>query len=88
MGNRRTDIQIIGDILRVQKACKTDIALEANIGHPQLDTYLNFLIDRGFITRECDSRAALYYVTPLGNELLKSIDNVTRLLGLTVSCPE
>lgn len=81
MNGKRVDIQIIGDILRLREAGKTEIALAANLGHRQLERYLGLLMHRGFLEEDTGRRVPVYRVTPKGQELLKRIDRVTQPLG-------
>lgn len=45
MNRRRWEIQIIGDILRLGTARKTEIMYSANMSYSQLARYLDFLLD-------------------------------------------
>ncbi len=81
MRTRRASIQIIADILRLGEAGKTDIGLYANLGYPQLDRYLEFLVKGGFLERR-ERPVPRYQVTPQGRELLESICRVTEALEL------
>ncbi len=82
---RRLEIQIIGDILRLGRAGKTDIALFANLGHQQLEKYLGYLTEAGFVEREDHSRPPVYQVTSKGRDLLESIERVCADLGFDTS---
>jgi predicted transcriptional regulator len=78
---KRVDIQIMGDILRLQEGGKTEIAFCANLGYLQLESYLSLLVDKGFIEEDNHLRTAIFHVTPQGQELLRSIERVTEALG-------
>ena len=82
---RRLEFQILGDILRLGRAGKTEIALFANLGHLQLEKYLGFLVGAGFMEKEDHERPPAYRVTPRGVELLETIERVSADLGLDTS---
>ncbi len=84
MNNRRSNIEIIADMLRVGKngAGKTEIMYSVNMSYSQIQTYLGFLLSHGFIDKvKVGNPSVTYQVTELGLKLLKSIDNVTEILG-------
>lgn len=85
VGRRRSSIQIIRDMLKVGEngAGKTEIMYSANMSYSQLQKYLNFLINQGFIDRvEVGNPIVTYQVTERGRSLLKSIDTVLEVLEL------
>jgi len=84
MNNRRSNIKIIADMLRVGEngAGKTEIMYSANMSYSQLQKYLGFLMSQGFITKvEVGNPVVTYQVTELGLKLIKSIDSVMEILG-------
>jgi len=84
MNNRRSNIEIIADMLRVGEngAGKTEIMYSANMSYSQLQKYLGFLMSQGFIDKvEVGNPVVTYQVTELGLKLLKSIDSVIEMLG-------
>lgn len=84
MNNRRSNIEIIADMLRVGEngAGKTEIMYSANMSYSQIQRYLGFLIGHGFINRmKVGNPAVTYQVTDLGLKLLKNIDSVMEILG-------
>jgi len=87
MKHRRCNIEIIGDMLRVggNGAGKTEIMYSANMSYYQLQKYLRFLLDRGFIDRLVAENSHFNYrLTEKGTKLLKSIDNVLEVLEFEV----
>ena len=85
MNHRRSNIEIIGDMLRVGEngAGKTEIMYSVNMSYSQIQKYLGFLISHGFIDRlEVGNPAVTYQVTEKGQGLLKSIDSVLAVLEL------
>ena len=85
VNRRRSDIEIIADMLRVGKngAGKTKIMYHADMSYSQIQKYLGFLSNRGFIARVGTvNPLTTYRATQSGLELLRSIDNVTEMLGL------
>lgn len=84
MNNRRSNIEIIANMLRVGEngAGKTEIMYSANMSYSQLQKYLGFLMSHGFINKvEVGNPVVTYQVTELGLKLLKSIDSVIEMLG-------
>lgn len=83
MSRRRSNIEIISDMLRVGEngAGKTEIMYSANMSYSQLQKYLGFLIGHGFIDRlEVGNPVVTYRVTEKGLGLLRSIDTVLEVL--------
>ena len=83
MNRRRSNIEIMADMLRVGEngAGKTEIMYSANMSYGQLQKYLGFLINHGFINKlEVGNPMVTYVVTKKGRGLLKSIDGVLEVL--------
>jgi len=84
MNNRRSNIDVIADILRLGEAGKTEIMYSANMSYRQLQRYLNSLTQGGFIERvKLSTPVETYKVTKNGLRLLKSIDRISRMLAQT-----
>ena len=84
MNNRRSNIEIIADMLRVGEngAGKTEIMYSVNMSYSQLQKYLGFLMSQGFIDKvEVGNPVVTYQVTELGSKLLNSIESVIEMLG-------
>ena len=84
INNRRSNFEIIADMLRVgaNGAGKTEIMYSTNMSYRQIQKYLGFLISNGFITKvKVGNPVVTYQVTDTGLKLLKSIDSVTKMLG-------
>jgi predicted transcriptional regulator len=85
MSRRRSNIEIIGEMLRVGEngAGKTKIMYSVNMSYAQLQKYLKFLVSQGFIDKvEMGNPSVTYRVTEKGLALLKSIDTVLEALNL------
>ena len=85
MNRRRSNIEIIGDMLKVGEngAGKTEIMYSANMSYTQIQKYLSFLISHGFIDRlEVGNPVVTYRVTGKGLSLLGSIEAVLEVLEL------
>jgi predicted transcriptional regulator len=85
VSKRRSNIQIIRDMLKVGEngAGKTEIMYSANMSYTQIQKYLSFLVNHGFIDRlEVGNPVVTYQVTDSGRRLLKSIDTVLQVLEL------
>lgn len=85
-GNRRrSNIEIIAEMLRVGEngAGKTRIMYNANLSYKQIQKYLGYLTNQGFIDRiQLGNPAVTYQVTESGQKLLQSITGVIEMLGL------
>jgi len=83
MNHRRSNIEIIADMLRVGEngAGKTEIMYSVNMSYTQIQKYLSFLISHSFIDRlEVGNPMVTYQVTEKGLGLLRSIDTVLEVL--------
>lgn len=87
--NRRSNIEIIADILRLgqSSAGKTQIMYNVNMSHSQMEKYIKFLLSGHFLQLGVDAGSArrplTYRTTAKGKRLLKDIDRISVLLGLT-----
>jgi predicted transcriptional regulator len=85
IGLRRSNIEIIAEMLKVGEngAGKTRIMYGANMSYSQIQKYLGFLMNRGFIDRvKVGNPSVTYRVTESGLKLLESIRGVIDMLGL------
>ena len=63
-------------------AGKTEIMYSANMSYSQIQKYLGFLMERGFIDKiKIGNPCVTYRITELGLKLMKSINSVTEMLG-------
>jgi predicted transcriptional regulator len=82
MNNRRSNIDVMADILRLGEAGKTEIMYSANMSYRQLQRYLNSLTQGGFIERvKLTNPVETYRVTKKGLRLLKTIDRISEMLA-------
>ena len=82
-GQRRSNIEIIADMLRVGEngAGKTEIMYTANMSYNQIQKYLEYLVNQGFIKKvNIDETMIAYQVTESGLKLLKTIDTLMEML--------
>ena len=80
---RRSNIEIIADMLRVGEngAGKTEIMYTANMSYSQIQKYLVYLVNQGFINKiDLDNTLVAYQVTGTGLKLLKAIDTLMAML--------
>ncbi len=83
LDRRRTSMEIIADMLRLGEAGKTEIMYSANMSYFQLQKYLNFLLERGFIDKvKLGNPSVTYRVTKKGLRILRSIDALLETLEL------
>jgi predicted transcriptional regulator len=83
MNKRRSNIEIIADMLRVGEngAGKTEIMYSANMSYAQIQKYLGFLLSHGFINKvKMGNPSVTYQVTNKGGELLRNIDSIVEVL--------
>ena len=84
MNQRRSNIEIIGEMLRIgaNGAGKTEIMYSANMSYSQIQKYLKFLLAQGLIHKvELGNPNVTYVVTEKGNSLRKSIELVLETLN-------
>lgn len=83
VGRRRSNIEIIADMLRVGEngAGKTEIMYTANMSYSQIQKYLDYLVNQGFVNKvNMDKTMIAYQVTDSGLKLLKAIDTLMTML--------
>jgi len=83
LNQRRSNIEIIADMLRVGEngAGKTEIMYSANMSYSQLQKYLSFLLSHGLISKVAVGNPVVtYHVTDKGEKLLKNINNIMEIL--------
>ena len=84
MNNRRSNLEVMADILRLGEAGKTEIMYSANMSYRQLQKYLEFLVEDGFLDKTIVPNPGVKYkVTDRGIGLLASIDVVLGILDHT-----
>jgi len=84
VGRRRSNIEIIADMLRAGEngAGKTEIMYTANMSYSQIQKYLEYLVSQGFVNKvNMDKTMVAYQVTDSGLKLLKAIDTLMEMLG-------
>jgi len=83
IGRRRSNIEIIADMLRLGEAGKTEIMYSANMSYFQLHKYLNLLLQLKLIDKVMVGNPIVTYrVTRKGLRLLRNIDNIRQMLDL------
>ena len=83
ISRRRSNIEIIADMLRVGEngAGKTEIMYTANMSYSQIQKYLHYLLNQGFIEKvNIDNTLMAYRITDSGFKLLKAIDTLMDML--------
>jgi predicted transcriptional regulator len=81
MRERRSNIEVIADVLRLGQAGKTEIMHGANMSYSQLQKYLEFLMEGGFMERvSSETSIATYKTTKDGRNLLKAIEVLLDML--------
>lgn len=85
VNRRRSDIEIIAEMLKVGEngAGKTEIMYSVNMSYSQIQKYLGYLINEGFIdTVKIGNPCVHYRVTEKGQKLLQLLESVKNILGL------
>jgi len=85
VNRRRSDIEIIADMLKVGEngAGKTEIMYSANMSYRQIQKYLGYLTGQGFIDKiKMGNPSVTYKVTDNGLKLLQLISSIKEMLGL------
>jgi predicted transcriptional regulator len=85
INQRRSNIEIIADMLKVGEngAGKTRIMYGANLSYSQIQKYLGFLVNEGFIDKmEVGNPSVTYKVTDSGLKLLDTINSIIKMLNL------
>ncbi|MFC1911116.1 winged helix-turn-helix domain-containing protein [Chloroflexota bacterium] len=83
MNRRRSNIEIIADMLRVGEngAGKTEIMYSANMSYAQIQKYLGFLLSHGFVSKvKLGNPSVSYQVTEKGGDLLRNIEGIVEVL--------
>ena len=80
---RRSNIEVIADILRLGEAGKAEIMYSANMSYLQLQKYLDFMVNSGFLVKQAvPNPGTKFKVTRKGQRLLQGIDHILEQLGL------
>jgi predicted transcriptional regulator len=85
VNKRRSDIEIIADMLTIGKigAGKTEIMYSVNMSYSQMQKYLGYLLNEGFINSTRNGNPSVYFrVTEKGKHLLQLLTNVKEMLRL------
>jgi len=88
VNNKRRDRHdIVAEILKTAREgkIKTHIMYKAKLSYSQINTYLQLLVEKGFLENNTIVRKkqtiTLYRTTPKGNHFINNIDAVNQLLG-------
>ena len=83
MDTRRSNIEIIADILRLGNTKKTDIMYGCDLCFSQAQRYIPFLLERGLLEEyEVVKGRKTYRPTHEGEQLLTHIERVRELMDL------
>jgi len=80
VSNRRNKFEIVGDILRLEKASRTRILCSSGLSFRQLDKYVIPLCDQGYLTVTHANKKTVYCTTEEGRKLMERIDEVSEML--------
>ena len=78
INNRRSEIEIINEILSLAKngTRKTRILYQTNLSYTQLQTYLSFLLEGNILVMENNNSVKTYRTTPKGLSIMENINKV------------
>ncbi len=85
VNQRRSDIEIIANMLKVgwEGAGKTEIMYSVNMSYSQIQKYLSYLVNKGFVDAiKINPPAVHYRITGKGQKLLRLLVDVNHMLGL------
>ena len=83
VGTRRSDMEIIRDILRMDHGGTTELRFRANLSYLQLQKYLNFLEQSSLIElKRREGQVITFHVSDKGRQVLELLDAVFLSLGL------
>ncbi len=83
VGVRRSDIEIIRDILSMEVGRLTELRYAANLSHVQLQRYLTFLEQRDLLSLNRKSaKVVSFEVTDKGKSVLEMLDRLFTVLGI------
>ena len=78
---RRSNIEVVADILRLGEAGVTELLYSANLSHRQMKKYLRFLLSERFMEKVIAPNPGVKYrVTDRGAQLLQGIESVLESL--------
>ncbi len=81
MDRRRSKIEVIADILRLRQASKTQVMYRVGMSYAQLQKYLDYLVERGFLIHGSSRYpGGIYRVSQEGEKLLQSIEKIEEIL--------
>ena len=83
VGVRRSELEIIRDILRMGEGRTTSLRHTVNLSHSQMQKYLSFLERSGLIELgRQGSRTLSFQVTEKGRLALRRVEELFNLIGL------
>ena len=79
---RRDRLKIMAEIMEVakEKQLKTRIMYKVNLSFSQVNDYLTFLIERGFLRVTFDNKKKIYQTTEKGNSYIENYFEMVNLL--------
>ena len=81
LGNRRSNIEVVADILRLGEASVSEIMYATKLSHTQMKRYLARLVKLELLRAvELSDSVPMYRATPKAVGLLKEIDYILETL--------
>ena len=78
--HRRSDIEVIADILREGEGSKTEIMYDVGLSYYQLERYMRRLLELRLIHKKRSGQNLNYKITRKGQHLLEEIDVLLTML--------
>ncbi|HDQ06633.1 MAG TPA: transcriptional regulator [Candidatus Bathyarchaeota archaeon] len=80
--DRRDRLHIMAEIMEATKECqlKTRIMYSANLSFSQVNEYLSFLTEKGFLRVRVENGKKLYETTAKGNQYVENYREMSNLL--------
>jgi predicted transcriptional regulator len=83
IGNRRSEFEIMQDILRMDAGSTTTLRYSVNLSHSQMRKYLSFMENSSLIQlQRRGRRTTTFQVTPKGRQVLDQLGQLFQLMGL------
>ena len=80
--HRRSEIEIIAQILRRGEGSKTEMLYGVGLSYYQLKRYMSRLLELRLIYKQRTGQHLNYKITPKGQRLLKEIDVLLTMLNI------
>lgn len=90
IASKRSNIELIGEILSLGETTKTRMSYSVNMSHAQTKAYLHFLLSKGYMRQvdeydyEKEKERVRFQPTEKGKRALKAIKSIGDVIELNV----